>query len=344
MTKLTEKNKQKFRTLQQQGLPRAAALVARLTAFCVVLVALVLWLTPWVQTAPGLGKVSALNPEDRIQTISALVAGQIGQWHVQEGQRVKKGDPIVTIVDTDRNLLDRLNAEKAAVVYEHQANVIATETARIDYERHQTLFKQGLVSRRDLEQVTIKYEERKAKQSETLAKVNQVDVRLSRLSSQTKLAPRDGTVSRLRSGGSATFIKAGDALATFIPENIQRAVVMKVSGLDVPLIKPGQKARLQFEGWPVLQFSGWPAAAVGTFGGVVHFIEPVAALDGRFTVWLVQDPDDLPWPTEGFVSLGSKAKGWVLLNEVSLGYEIWRQLNNFPPEFAGAEPSANETR
>ncbi|MFK8020739.1 MAG: efflux RND transporter periplasmic adaptor subunit [Pseudomonadales bacterium] len=343
MSKLSDKNKHAFRTLEQQVMPRAAPLIAKLTGISMVLIVLALWLTPWVQTAAGTGRVSALNPQDRIQTISALVSGQIGQWHVQEGQRVKKGSPIITIVDTDRNLLEKLGAEKAAVVYEHQSNMVSTETARLDFERHETLFKQGLVSRRDLEQSTIKYEEKKAKQSETLAKVNQVDVRLSRLSSQTKLAPSDGMISRLSSGGSSTYIKSGDALATFIPDNIERAVVMSVSGMDMPLLDQGQKARLQFEGWPVLQFSGWPSASIGTFGAVVHFIEPVATLNGRFTVWLTPDPDDLPWPTNGFVSLGSKAKGWVLLNEVSLGFEIWRQLNNFPPEFSNSNAGMNES-
>ncbi|WP_086932832.1 HlyD family secretion protein [Agarilytica rhodophyticola] len=337
MTKLNHRNRDKFHTLAAQTLPSAASLVAKLTGLGILMLALVLWFTPWVQTAPGTGEVSTLDPQDRIQAISALVTGQIGQWHVQEGQPVKKGDPIVTLVDTDRNLLQRLNAEKAAVVYEHQANVIATETARIDLERRKKLFDQGLVSRRDLEQANIKYEGMKAKMGETLAKVNQVDVRLSRLSSQTKVAPRDGTISRLTSAGSATYVKAGETLATFIPKDVERAVVMEISGLDAPLIKPGQKVRLQFEGWPVLQFSGWPAAAVGTFGGLVKFIEPVASLRGTFNVWLTEDPNDIPWPSDGFVRLGSKAKGWVLLSEVSLGYEIWRQLNNFPPEYSAIE-------
>lgn len=341
MSKLTEANRKKFKTLEAQRLPSAARLSAILTAAGIIVIALILWFTPWIQTAAGLGKVSALKPEDRIQTISALVTGQIGNWHVQEGQPVKKGDPIVTIVDTDPNLIERLSGEKAAVVFEYQANIVATETARIDFERQKKLFKQGLVSRRDLELADIKHEESKAKQAKTMAKVNQVDVRLSRLSSQTKLAPGDGTISRLRSGGTATYIKAGEELATFIPRNIKRAVAMEISGLDAPLVKPGQKVRLEFEGWPVLQFSGWPSAAVGTFGGLVKFIEPVASLKGTFTVWLIQDPDDKSWPSDGFVSLGSKAKGWILLSEVSLGYEVWRQLNNFPPEFAGVENGQN---
>ena len=38
-------------------------------------------------------------------------------------------------------------------------------------------------------------------------------------------------------------------------------------------------------------------------------------------------------PDQRFVRFGSKARGWVLLDTVSVGYEIWRQLNNFPPNF-----------
>jgi hypothetical protein len=33
------------------------------------------------------------------------------------------------------------------------------------------------------------------------------------------------------------------------------------------------------------------------------------------------------------VRFGSKARAWVLLDEVSVGYELWRQMNNFPPNF-----------
>ncbi len=342
MSKLNEKNLTVFKTLADQKLPRTANLIAKITLAGVVIMCIALWITPWVQTAPGYGKVSTINPQDRIQTISALVSGQIGQWHVQEGQSVKKGDPIITIVDTDRDLLERLSNEKAAVTYEHKANLVSTETARIDYERHKKLFEQGLVSQRSLEQSSIKYNQHTAKQSETHAKVNKVDVRLSRLSSQTKLAPEDGIISRLISAGSATYVKEGDALATFIPRNVERAVLMSISGLDMPLLQKGQKARLQFDGWPIFQFSGWPSAAIGTFGAVVHFVEPFATQNGRFNIWLVEDPNDTPWPTQGYVSLGSKVKGWVLLNEVSLGYELWRQLNSFPPEYSGPGLDTNE--
>jgi hypothetical protein len=104
-----------------------------------------------------------------------------------------------------------------------------------------------------------------------------------------------------------------------------------VRGLDAPLVKPGAKARLQFEGWPVFQFSGWPGSAIGTFGGEVVYVEPVANPTGDFNVWIKPDESDIPWPTESSARLGSRVKAWVLLEEVRLGYEMWRQLNNFPP-------------
>ncbi|MEO0851021.1 MAG: RND transporter, partial [Pseudomonadota bacterium] len=45
-------------------------------------------------------------------------------------------------------------------------------------------------------------------------------------------------------------------------------------------------------------------------------------------------------PDESFIRYGAAARGWVLLDEVSVGYELWRQLNNFPPQFpAGTGPN-----
>ena len=43
------------------------------------------------------------------------------------------------------------------------------------------------------------------------------------------------------------------------------------------------------------------------------------------------DPDAEPWPSELYVRQGIRANGFMLLNEVSLAYEVWRNLNAFPP-------------
>lgn len=299
----------------------------------IVSAAVLLYVTPWVQTAQGFGIVSTVSPEDRRQAISALVPGQIEKWHVKEGQFVEKGAPIVTLRDQDSELIERLQAELLAKKQERQAAEIALKTAQLDFERQQKLLSQGLVSPRDRDLNQIKLQEAKAKLAATDAAINQTETRLARQSRQTKTAPQAGVITQLLSAGIATVVKEGDVLARFIPQSAKRAVIIRINGLDAPLVQPGRLVRLQFDGWPVFQFSGWPSAAIGTFGGKVSFIEPMANADGTFNVWIEEDPDNDAWPAEHYVRLGSQARAWILLEEVRLGYEMWRQLNNFPPDY-----------
>ena len=321
-----------IKTLHRLKIPRTCTVAATLLAVLIILTIVVLSFTPWIQTAQGMGEVSTLDAEDRIQEISALVTGQIQHWHVREGQKVKKGDSIVTLVDNDKELVERLKNQLAATEQRHKANLSAVVQGESNLNRQKDLLKKGLVSERNVESVQISLEDLRAKAASTAAEVSEIRVNLARQSIQTKLVPQDGTILRLSSAGSATYVKPGDVLAWFIPDGVERSVTLKVSGLDAPLVKPGRKVRLRFEGWPVLQFSGWPEVAIGTFGGIVQFVEPVADDNGRFTVWVKPDENEHPWPSENFARLGSRVQGWVLLEEVKLGYEMWRQFNNFPPE------------
>jgi hypothetical protein len=97
--------------------------------------------------------------------------------------------------------------------------------------------------------------------------------------------------------------------------------------------------RLQFEGWPAVQFSGWPAVAVGTFGGRVALVDPTDDGSGRFRILVVPDPDDEPWPEGLYLRQGVRANAFVLLDQVSLGYELWRRANGFPPTVAMDAPA-----
>lgn len=179
-----------------------------------------------------------------------------------------------------------------------------------------------------------------AKAKTELAKI---EVELSRQSSRLVTAPRDGTVLSLSGNQGGAVVKEGDQLAVLVPDTPSRAVELWVDGNDAPLIVPGRKVRLQFEGWPAVQFVGWPSVAVGTFGGVVAVVDATSRRSGNFRVLVTPDPDDEAWPDHTFLRQGVRAKAWVLMNEVSLGYEIWRQLNGFPisvEEKPGQLPSA----
>ncbi|MEO0398116.1 MAG: efflux RND transporter periplasmic adaptor subunit [Pseudomonadota bacterium] len=309
--------------------------VALMLAVASVSVITFLGFTPWVQTTAGPGAVTALNPNDRLQEINALVPGRIQEWYVRDGSRVKQGDPIVKIVDNDPLLLDRLNAEKDQVLAKLEAARTAVRTAQIDLRRMKGLYDKGLAARREFEQAQIRVEELRGRVAEAAAEANRIDVNLSRQSAQIVRAPRDGVILRVNAGDAATFVSAGQVVATFVPENVTRAVELFIDGRDVALVQPGAKVRLQFEGWPAVQFSGWPSVAVGTFGGEVVAIDPSADANGRFRVLVTEDMGDpFPWPDTSYVRFGASARGWVLLETVSVGFELWRQLNNFPPEFA----------
>ena len=100
---------------------------------------------------------------------------------------------------------------------------------------------------------------------------------------------------------------------------------------ELELVREGDKVRLQFEGWPAVQFAGWPSVAVGTFGGRVYLVDPTANDVGRFRILVEPDPEADAWPNQDYLRQGVRTQGWVLLQEVSAGWEIWRQINGFPP-------------
>ncbi|MGE0362946.1 MAG: HlyD family secretion protein [Vicinamibacterales bacterium] len=173
------------------------------------------------------------------------------------------------------------------------------------------------------------------------AELAKMDVRLARQQTQQVVAPVDGTVLRVLARQSGELLKAGAPLAALVPASRQDVVELWVDGNDMPMVMPGAEVRLQFEGWPALQFSGWPSVAVGTFGGRVRLVDQADNGRGRFRVLVEPDPNDDPWPSRRFLRQGVRANGWVLLNVVPIGYELWRQFNGFPPVIAPDEPGAS---
>jgi membrane fusion protein, adhesin transport system len=161
-----------------------------------------------------------------------------------------------------------------------------------------------------------------------------IDVRLARQQTQRVTAPVDGTVWRVVARQGGEMLKSGDPLVIVVPTSTRTVVELFLNGNDVPMVNAGRVVRLQFEGWPALQFSGWPSVAVGTFGGRVLLVDATDDGAGRFRVLVEPDPADEPWPSAQYLRQGVRANGWVLLDVVSLGYELWRQFNGFPPVVA----------
>lgn len=322
-----------FPTLARLQPPRVMRAFGILTIFAIVSIIIFAAVVPWVQTAPGTGTVIALDPRDRQQNITAMVNGRIDRWFVTDGSAVKAGDPIARILDIDPQLLDRLDSQQRELRAEITAARDAMATATRDVERAGTLFREGLASRRDWELAQIKVADYRAKIAKSEADLNAVVINRERQSVQLIKAPRGGRIMRVEAVDSATLVKQGDVLATFVPNEAQRVVELYVDGRDIPLIFVGRRVRLEFEGWPAIQFSGWPSVARGLFDGQVTAIDIAASSNGLFRVLVSPAPDRAPWPTEPAVRLGAKVRGWVLMDTVKVWFELWRLLNDFPLQF-----------
>ena len=165
-----------------------------------------------------------------------------------------------------------------------------------------------------------------------------VEIKLEQMERTTIVAPRDGTVFRLSVNERGATVKKNDPLLTIVPNVTQKAVELYVHGNDMPLVQLGQEVRLQFEGWPAVQFAGWPSVAIGTFSGSVATLDATDNGKGEFRILITPRETEQEWPTDRYLRQGVRANGWVMLRRVSLGYEIWRQLNGFPVILSESAP------
>jgi multidrug efflux pump subunit AcrA (membrane-fusion protein) len=158
------------------------------------------------------------------------------------------------------------------------------------------------------------------------------------------VAQQDGYFVRAAKAGIGETIKEGETIGILQPATPSTAVALYVKAIDVPLLKVGRKVRLEFEGWPALQWAaGWPGSSVGTFGGTVQVIDYTDSKDGKYRILVSPDSTETNWPSQ--LRVGSQAYGWVMLENVPVWYEIWRQINAFPPKMPeeGGEKSKEKT-
>jgi multidrug efflux pump subunit AcrA (membrane-fusion protein) len=150
-------------------------------------------------------------------------------------------------------------------------------------------------------------------------------------------APQDGFITKALKSGIGEIIKEGVDIVSIMPKEFELAVEMYVYPMDIPLLKKDQHVRLQFDGWPSIIFSGWPTLTYGTFGGKIVAIDNFISDNGKYRVLVSRDTSDHPWPEQ--IKLGAGSSTFTLLNDVPIWYELWRQINGFPPDYYKKETS-----
>lgn len=145
------------------------------------------------------------------------------------------------------------------------------------------------------------------------------------------LAPQDGQIVQAKKAGVGEYVKEGEHITVIVPTQNNYAVEMYVKPIDLPLISIGQQVRFVFDGFPTIVFSGWPEASYGTFGGKIVAFENTISSNGLFRVLVAEDSTERKWPAQ--LKMGSGAQGITLLKDVPIWYELWRNINGFPPDY-----------
>jgi len=150
-------------------------------------------------------------------------------------------------------------------------------------------------------------------------------------------SPISGRINKVLKNGIGEYVKTQDNIATIVPTDYQKAVELYIEPYDMPLIQKGKNVRIQFDGWPAIVFSGWPDNSFGTYNGLVYAIDNDISENGKYRILVIEDGSEKTWPD--LIRIGSGARGLLLLNDVKVYYEIWRNLNGFPPDFYNPEKS-----
>ncbi|MFT7352556.1 MAG: multidrug resistance efflux pump [Flavobacterium sp.] len=230
--------------------------------------------------------------------------------------------------------------EKRLKLQESEAKIITQEnkllTSKNEYINAQV----------EISRITAEYSEKDSKarsdqftalssQFDTEAQVNKLENQYANYSIRNGLyyikAPQNGHVNRALQSGLGETIKEGTEIVSITPASYDIAVETYVKPIDLPLLSVGAKVRVWFDGWPTIIFSGWPNMSYGTFGGKIIAIETFISPNGKYRVLIAPDKQEEKWPKQ--LSIGTGAQTIALLDNVPIWFEIWRQLNGFPPNY-----------
>lgn len=224
-----------------------------------------------------------------------------------------------------------------------QESVAKKTSAEIKYgNARQELLRLSIERNGEIQQYTEKISKADGDRFQSLSQIQTTEGEIAKLENQysnytirnglyTLTAPMNGQVVKAKKAGIGEIMKEGDILIELVPTNVQYAVEMYVRPVDLPLISKGQQVRFLFDGFPAIVFSGWPNASYGTFTGEVAAIESSVSENGMFRVLVKEQVGEKPWPRE--LMMGTGALGIALLKDVPIWYELWRNINGFPPDY-----------
>jgi multidrug resistance efflux pump len=312
----------------------------------------------------------------KIASLDLQINAMIGGKEVKKDQARAKIEQAQYKVRTDST--DLLNAQRNATITEEQFNryeqlykddlisKTELETRRMSYQNASTKVQEHLNkiaisknellnARRELRAIDAEYSDKISKaESEKYASMSTLytaEGELTKLQNQFNnydrrnglyyiLAPQDGFISKTTKSGIGETVKEGEEIARISPFGFSHAIEIFIHPVDMPLVHPGEQVRLIFDGFPAFVISGWQHISKGVYNGTILTVDPALHESGKFRV-LVKPSDGEQWPNA--LKQGGGVQAIMLLNDVPVGYELWRTFNGFPPDFYSPDQSKKKS-
>ncbi|MFK8101031.1 MAG: HlyD family secretion protein [Saprospiraceae bacterium] len=146
-------------------------------------------------------------------------------------------------------------------------------------------------------------------------------------------APQSGYVTKTIKKGIGEVIKEGSDIVSIMPATYELAVELYLKPQDLPLLNIGDRVGLRFDGWPAIVITGWPESSTGIFMGNIVALDRFIGENGYYRTLISPSDSDKEkkWPEQ--LRVGTGVNAFILLQDVPIWYEVWRQLNGFPPDF-----------
>jgi len=267
---------------------------------------------------------------DSSEVVAAEVDFKIAQEQLTRGKQLFN-QGVISLVEQERRTAQKNKA--LAILTEKQQkllnarqdiNIIKIDINAIRQEADDKIFKSRseiATSRGEIAGTTGEL----AKNKNVLANY------ISRGNQKWLIAPQNGQIVKAKKSGINEIVKEGEMIVEMVPTQIDYAIELFIEPMDLMLINPGQKIRMIFDGFPAIVFSGWPDNSYGTFAGKISMVENNRNENGKFRILVIPDNQQKAWPKE--LKIGTGARGFALLNTVPIWYELWRQINGFPPDY-----------
>jgi RND family efflux transporter MFP subunit len=268
--------------------------------------------------------------------LSSKVGGRILEIYKDAGETVKKGEKIIE-VDTQSMEIQGTQAENQIKIAESGLNQVKAqfEDAKRDLERMQNLFKDGVISKKELERFELNFQTAKQQYEASLAQLDIAKDNLrivdTNIEDHSLFAPFDGVVGIRRADVGEVVAPGQLILSLYNLEKLNAQV--QVAENDISDVKIGQSAKItidalngeELEGI-VVKVSGAPDPNTRLFDVQVSFktipdnLKPGLFLRGKISVG--SKDNIIVLSTQALLKEGSQYSVFVVENNKAIKKQV----------------------